>query len=116
MPQALPQLDSPTGNPAVSFPNEDGIGGQGKLLTPHTSFKASAESTLHSPAEEEPSAFNFEVIPPAADPVQSEEEEAFSPDEIPQPLPDVVPKQLTVRASICNTLCVNVTILDHIGE
>lgn len=103
MPQALPQLDSPTGNPVALFPNEEGSGGD-KFLTPHLSpFKASAEATLHSPTEEEPSAFNFEVVPPADHPVyqpDDQQEEASSPDEIPQPLPDVVPKQLTVKRTL----------------
>ena len=84
LPQAaLPQLDSPTGNPVIQLFScgSQGLNGSSntdptqpqKSHTPHTSFKASAEATLHSPAEDEPEGdrqgesgiFNFEVTPPA---------------------------------------------------
>ena len=109
MPQALPQLDSPTG--IMPFGTSDeGHGGQDKLhALNHTSFKASAEATLQSPAEaEDPGAgaFNFEVVPPPPpapsddDDLIEEVEVVSSPDEIPQPLPDVVPKQIPVVRGI----------------
>ena len=63
-------LDSPTVS-NVPLTHHDASRDEKVVLTPceHSGFKASAEGTLHSPAEDlpTPKSFNFEVTPPAGD-------------------------------------------------